>query len=64
MHMPDQRVMKILQLKINCLAILKFLDNNLSPVLFLEPLFSLNQTIHRSCDRCQVFIWQMTIEVH
>ena len=35
--MPDQRVMKTLQLKVNFLPILNFLDNNLSPVLFLQP---------------------------
>ena len=37
MHMSDQRVMKMRQLKINCLEIFNFLDDNLSLVLFLEP---------------------------
>ena len=36
MHMSDQRVMKMLQLKVNCLEISNFLDHNLSLVLFLE----------------------------
>ena len=36
MHMSDQRVIKIRQLKVNYLTIFKFLDNNLSLVFFLE----------------------------
>ena len=39
--MSDQRVMKIRELKVNCLAIFNFLDNNLSFVLFLELVFIL-----------------------
>ena len=39
--MSDQRVMKIRELKVNCLAIFNFLDNNLSFVLFLEFVFIL-----------------------
>ena len=41
MHMSDQRVMKIRELKVNCLTIFNFLDNNLSFVLFLELVFIL-----------------------
>ena len=36
MHMSDQRVIKIRQLKVNYLTIFKFLDNNLSLVFSLE----------------------------
>ena len=41
MHMSDQRVIKIRELKVNCLAIFNFLDNNLSFALFLELVFIL-----------------------
>ena len=41
MHMSDQRMMKIRELEVNCLAIFNFLDNNLSFVLFLELVFIL-----------------------
>ena len=41
MHVSDQRVMKIRELKVNYLAIFNILDNNLSFVLFLEPVFIL-----------------------
>ena len=34
--MSNQRVTKIRELKVSCLAILNFLDGNLSFVLFLE----------------------------
>ena len=41
MHMSDQRVMTMRQLKVNCLGIFNFLDDNLSLVLFLELVFIL-----------------------
>ena len=41
MPMCDKRVMKIRELKVNCLAIFNFLDNNLSFVLFLQLVFIL-----------------------
>ena len=56
--MSDQRVMKIWELKINCLAIFNYLDNNLSFVLFLELVFILV----KSGDRQE--FWQMRVEAH
>ena len=36
MHMSNQRVTRSRELKVNCLAIFDFLDNNLGLVLLLE----------------------------
>ena len=36
MHMSNQRVTRIRELKLNCLAIFDFLDNNMGLVLLLE----------------------------
>ena len=57
MHVSDQRVMKIRELKVNCLAIFNILDNNLSFVLFLELVFILVKSDGRQ-------FWQMRIEAH
>ena len=57
MHMSDQRVMKIRELKGNCLAIFNFLRKQSSFVLFLELAFILVKSDGRQ-------FWQMRIEAH
>ena len=54
--MSDQRVMKIRQLKVNCLAIFNFLNNNQSIMLFFElALILVKLTEDRNCETCEVY---------
>ena len=50
--------MKIRELKVNCLAIFNFLDDNVSSVLFLELAFTLVKLDGR------LEFWQMRIEAY